>query len=435
VRAIVLALVFAVMILYALRRPWAGILIWSWFSYMNPHRFAFGFAYLFPWVQITAAVTLLAWLASKEPKSFPWTRETVLEILLCVWITVTSFFALSDLAWDYWDRAIKVQVMIFMTLLIMRSRFRLEALVWTIVLSIGFFGVKGGIWTLFTGGHYHVQGPEHTFIEGNNEIGLAMVMVLPLMRYLQLQSNARWVRWNLVAAQILTALAILCTYSRGGFVALCVVGLLLWLKSRHKMALAIGIIVVGVPMLKFMPSEWNERMQTIETTDTEDMDASARGRLNAWGFAINLVEDRPLIGGGFRVFISPAFALYAPDARNRHDAHSIYFEVLGEHGIPGLLIFLGLGICTWLTARSVAHHARAIPELAWMSDMVSMVQVGLAGFAVGGAFAGLAFFDLPYHMMAIIVICKVLLHAKLRETRNELREASVLPSIEAVQTV
>ena len=408
-RAIALTLIFFTLIPWVLRYPWFGIIIWSWFSYMNPHRFAYGFAYEFPYVAITAGVTIFAWFISSEPKRFPWTGATFLQILFCLWFTFTTFFALSrESGWFYWNRTIKVQIMIFITLFLMKTRIRLETLVWTIVLSIGFFGVKGGLWSLLTGGSNRVQGPDDSFISGNNEIALAMVMVLPLMRYLQVSATNKWIRRGLLAAQILTVLAILSTYSRGGLVALCVVGLLMWLKSRHKLSLAIAMLVLVPPLVMFMPQQWKDRMHTIKTTDEGSLDASAEGRLNAWRFAWNLVKDRPLLGGGFHVFISPVFFQYAPDPNNRHDAHSIYFEVLGEQGFPGLAIFLALGFCTWRTGRWVIRASRISPELIWAGDMVAAVQVGLAGYATGGMFAGLAYFDLPYHMMSIIVLCMII---------------------------
>ena len=61
---------------------------------------------------------------------------------------------------------------------------------------------------------------------------------------------------------------------------------------------------------------------------------------------------------------------------------------------------------------------KTIPELTWIRDLVAMTQVGLAGFAVGGAFAGLAFFDLPYHMAAIIVLCSVFVKQHLSATAD-----------------
>jgi hypothetical protein len=56
-----------------------------------------------------------------------------------------------------------------------------------------------------------------------------------------------------------------------------------------------------------------------------------------------------------------------------------------------------------------------MPELEWAGDLVRMVQVSLAGYAVGGAFVGLAYFDLPYHLMAVVVICDVITKQEQRE--------------------
>src|SRR5258708_38674129 len=111
-----------------------------------------------------------------------------------------------------------------------------------------------------------------------------------------------------------------------------------------------------------MPQQWKDRMSTIQTTDEEDLDTSAKGRLNSWMFAWNLAKDRPITGGGFHVFISPAFLQYAPDPTDLHDSHSIYFEMLGEHGFVGLAIFLSLGFCTWLSGRWVIRQARGLPD-------------------------------------------------------------------------
>jgi hypothetical protein len=52
----------------------------------------------------------------------------------------------------------------------------------------------------------------------------------------------------------------------------------------------------------------------------------------------------------------------------------------------------------------IRAKAAGRPELAWARELASMIQVSLVGFAVGGAFLGLAYFDLPYSLMAIVVL-------------------------------
>jgi probable O-glycosylation ligase (exosortase A-associated) len=124
--------------------------------------------------------------------------------------------------------------------------------------------------------------------------------------------------------------------------------------------------------------------------------------------AFNLAKDRPL-GGGFDSFQPMMFAMYAPDPDNVHDSHSIYFEVLGEHGFIGLGLFLVLGLMTWRTASEVIRRARDDPGRRWAADLAAMVQVSLVGYASAGAFLGLAYFDFYYTLIAVVVLCKIVI--------------------------
>ena len=195
---------------YILSRPYLGVVMWSWLGYMNAHKLSWGFATTMPFAQVVAIATLLGLLFSSEPKRIPWTRETIILLLFILWMCITTFFALEpDRAINLLEKVLKIQLMTFVTLMLMGSRERIDLLVWTIAVSIGFYGVKGGIFTITTGGGYHVTGPTGTFIEGNNEIGLAMLMALPLIRYLQLEAKQKWVRLGLLAALLLTIVAVL----------------------------------------------------------------------------------------------------------------------------------------------------------------------------------------------------------------------------------
>jgi putative inorganic carbon (hco3(-)) transporter len=287
----------------------------------------------------------------------------------------------------------------------MHSKEKLERLVWVIVISIGIFGVKGGIFTAAHGGNYIVWGPPSSFIEGNNELALALLTIVPLMRYLQTRTSSKWIKRGLAGAMVLCAFSIVGSYSRGALLGATAMTALLWLKSKRKIAFGIPIVLVFILAVMFMPDRWGQRMGTIETYD---QDASALGRINAWNFAFNLAKDHPITGGGFNVFTHEMFARYAPNPLDVHDAHSIYFQVLGEHGFVGLFLFVLLGILTVTTAGWVIRKTRDHPELQWAHDLGSMIQVSFAGFAVGGSFLGLAYWDLPYHLMAIAVLTKVI---------------------------
>lgn len=387
-------------------RPHVGVLTWSWVGYMNPHRLCWGFAVTLPAAFMVAVPTLLGLLVSKEPKKIPWTPVTVTLVLFVGWMTVTSFFGINvDEVWKQWEEVVKIQLMVFVTLMVMGSRERLHALVWVVVISIGFFGVKGGLFT-FRGGGHGLMGPRGSFIAGNTELGLAMTMTLPLMWYLRMHASKPWIRRSLLGAMGLTAIAILGSHSRGALLAIVAAGLFLWWKSRQKAAVAVLVLLLLPVGFFLMPQEWFDRMATIGNYQN---DKSSMGRINAWSFAINAVKDRPLVGLGFQGFTPEAFQVWAPDPADWHDAHSIYFEVLGEQGFPGLLLFLLILWLSWRNAGVVLRLARGDPEWLWASDMAAMIQVSLVAYLVGGAFLGLGYWDMPYTLAAILVLLRRLL--------------------------
>lgn len=392
-------------------RPYLGVILWSWLAYMNPHRLTYGFAYTMPFAAITAGVVLVAMVFSKEKLRIPRSPVVYLWAILILWMCFTTPFALmSDAAYFEWKRFIKIQLMTLVTLILITDREKLNHLVWIIVFSLGFFGFKGGVFTIATAGSFRVWGPPDTFVEGNNELALALIMVLPLMRYIQIEVQNKWIKRLMVATMLLTTLAIMASYSRGAFLAAAAMFLVFWLKSKRKVVLGLVLTLAAVVAVAFMPDQWGERMGTI--SEYED-DGSALGRINAWMFAFNLAKDRPLVGGGFGAFKRETFLKYAPEPENFHDAHSIYFEVLGEHGFIGLTIFLIFWIVVLKSGNWTIKRTRDRPDLSWANNLTAMCQTGLIGYAVGGAFLGLAYYDLPYHLMTIIVITRVIVEREL----------------------
>lgn len=397
---------------FILAQPYIGILVWSWISYMNPHRLTWA-AQQYPVAALVAGALFVGLLFSRESKQIPWSSITVTWVLFVLWMSLSTLFALQpDAAWEQWEKVMKIQLMSFLTLVLMQTRERLNWLVIVIVASIGFFSIKGGVFTLVTGGQYTTWGPPGSFIEGNNELGLAVVMIIPFMNYLRQISTRSWVRRLLLVAMIFSGLTVLATYSRGALLAAGAMILFLIWKTPRRSMFIIGALLVIPLLLTFMPERWQERMSTI----TEyRQDASAMGRINAWYFAYNLAVDRPIVGGGFETFDPELFIRYAPDPTDFHDAHSIYFEVLGEHGFPGLFLFVLLGWLTWRMARAAIKQAQIHPELTWAGQLAAMAQVSMVGFAVGGLFLGLAYFDLYYHVICIVVLTHLLVTRQLAE--------------------
>lgn len=400
-RDILVTAIVLVSLIYILRRSHYGAYLWAWLSYMNPHKQCWGFAMHMPFAYATFVVTAISMFMSKEPKRIPWTRETILLAIFIIWMTITSTQAFySDLAWEQYNKVIKIQAGTFMTLMLITSKERLRIFVWVIALSIGYYGIKGGIFTIVHGGQFRVQGPSGTFFSGNNEMALVMIMTVPLMRYLQLTETRHWLRLGLGGAMFLTTIAAFGSQSRGALVAMAAMATMLWLKSRNKFMTGLLIGISIITAVNIMPAAWFERMGTIKTYQEDD---SALGRINAWWTAFNVAKGN-ITGGGFEMFRPATFQRYAPEPGRVHDVHSVYFEVMGEHGFPGFFIWMSLMGLTWFKCSNIIRTCKRDATRKWASDLAAMIQVSIIGYAAGGAFLGLAYFDYYYHLIAMAVI-------------------------------
>lgn len=395
-RSLVILAAFAALSGLSLAFPHVGVLTWAWIAFMSPHRLTWDFTHTFQFNLIIALLTAVAWALSREPKRIPLNPATVLIGLFMAWMTVSTLASLTpEVSWPLWQRHIKVMIFALVVAGLMRSAPRLHALVWVTVLAIGFYGVKGGGFTIAHGGRSSVVGPDDSMIEDQNHLALALCMVLPLMNYLRLQSAVAWVRWGLVAAMALTIVGTVGTYSRGGFLALAVTAFMFWLRSQAKLAALAGLLLALVPAVTLMPESWRERIATIEGYA---QDPSVQGRFDAWTYAVTVALDRPLVGGGISSTEDPrVFERYNP-GREARAAHSLYFQVLGDQGFVGLGLFLGIAWVGWRNTAAIIRVARGRPELGWACDLARMFQIGFVSYFVAGMALSMAYYGVFFVM-------------------------------------
>lgn len=399
-RDLILAAVVLGLLPLAIRKTWFAVLLWTWLSVMNPHRLTWGFAFDAPFAAIAASAALISLLVAREKAKLPLYPPVVVLGLFLAWMCITTAAAIyPEPSYEELKRVLKIQLMTMIAFAALRERMHIEAFVWVNALSIGFYGLKGGVFTVTSGGSNRVWGPPGTYIEGNNEIGLALILVIPLMYYLRLHSSNVWIKRGMLILMLLSTAAALGTQSRGALLGIAAMAIVLWVRLPKKFVGTLVMSAVTFMLLAFMPDTWEARMRSIGDYQT---DGSAMGRINAWLMAFNLANDRP-IGGGFSIITDQLFAKYAPDPLDVHAAHSIYFQVLGEHGYLGLALFLLLGYLAFRMAGQVRKMSRGVAEDRWIFDLVGMCQVSLVGYAVGGAFLSLSYFDLPYNVLVIIV--------------------------------
>lgn len=409
---------------FALRQTWIAVLLWTWISVMNPHKLAFGFAYNAPFAAMAAGAAMVSILFSRDRLKWSFTPPVVVLILFVLWMCITTAFAFyPDLSWIQLNKVLKIQLMTLVAIAALRERKHIELFIWINALSIGFYGFKGGLFTISTGGASRVWGPPGGFIEGNNEIALAIVIAIPLMNYLRMVSTRQWIRVALLAVMVLSTVAAIGTQSRGALLALSAMGLVLWVRSDRKMVTGVVVAFVATSLIAFMPDSWEQRMSTIQNYQE---DGSALGRINAWWMTFRLANDQ-FFGGGYEIYTPQLFARYAPYPDDLHVAHSIYFSVLGEHGYIGLLLFLLLWWLAFRTIGKIRKDARKQIDTEWSYHLAAMCQVSLVGYAVGGAFLSLAYFDLPYNILVILVVTLRWLQERRWETETQGAFGSAAP--------
>ena len=385
---------------FIFKRPIVGALAYACVSLMNPHRMSYGAAYDFPFAMVLCVITLFSLLVSKEAKKIPLTGTVAALLLFIAWIMLTTLFAQEpELAWLEWERVMKTMLMVTVTIMTVRTIKDVKALTLVVALSVGFWGFKGGIFTVLSGGVNRVMGPDGSYIADNNTLALALLTALPLLVFLGTLAPNKWLKRVAIGVAVLTGIAVIGSYSRGAMLGGVGMLFFLWLKSKNKLTTGIAILVLAPVVYLSMPEQWTGRMQTI---DNYQEDESAMGRINAWGFAVNVANTMPL-GGGLRVFTPKMFLIYAPEPTHFRVAHSIYFQVLGEHGYIGLLMYLVLFFAAWRTGTRILRFCKDKAELAWAARLAQMCQVSIIGFMMAGAFLALAYYDLIYYIIAILV--------------------------------
>ena len=382
--------------------PFNGVIIWYAFSLGNFHTLTWGaFGGLY-YGYIIAIATGISWMISREKKSLPLTPLSVMTLIFMLWITMTTVAATPIArtpghAWELWNQWKFVEKILFMCLVgyaLTTTRERVDQLIWVVVLALGVWGVKGGIGSILHGGTARIHGAEGTAIGDNNDFGLALLLIIPLMFYKWQYTENRHMRRGLIVFAVLVIIADLSTYSRGALVGLCAMGAVTWLRSSAKLAMGALIVCVGLLAYNFAPPQWFNRMATIETYE---QDGSAMSRIHMWHIGLQIAEEYPLFGGGFKRSLHPEtvnpFLHGIPRMTAGRDMHSIWFVVLSEHGWIGLALFLAIAGYSWVNCSWLVRRSRGRPDLVWANLLGRMGQATLVGYWAGGTFLSEAYLD------------------------------------------
>ncbi len=446
-RDLFLLIFFLITIYFTFKRPFIGVCAWIWIALTAPTLWAFGFSTHLRLNLSIVVITFLAYLFSQKNKSFRLGTLGWLVLLFCFWTFISSMTHITyDTAkiWGYFSDFVKVVALFFFAVLLLRTRYQIDTFIWCIVLSVSSYAGMEACKFILSGGGHEIIGRAGV-IQDRNDLAVAINMSIPLMVYLLSTTKLKLIRYGLMGLIALNIIAIIGTYSRGGFVGLSILAIAFWWRSHYKIPLAI-IAILMIPVLyEKTPEDWRDRQTTVATATTED--SSFIGRLWAWKISTMIALDNPMTGGGFRAVTDPilwhSYAPYTPgfgpietptipEDLEPKAAHNIYFQVLGDHGFVGLSIFLMILISILWINRSNGVKAKKHKQL-WCEKLSSAIGLSLVGFCVTGANVSLAYFDLFYALAGIV--SAIAIHQMYLSTQaNKVAEADSLNPAPAIKT-
>ena len=393
----------ALLCLATLRKPQVGILSWLWLSVMNPHKLSYGWITTFPLLDLVVAVTLLS--AFINNKSMMKVRSHPILWMLglfYLWTTLTTLFSVvPDQSFEDWLNFTKTLLLVLMILLFMNSRHWTIALIAVFILSIGFTGLKGGVFTVLTGGGNRVWGPPGTAWGDNNGVSVAMLMVIPITLACRQLFQDKWLKYVVSGTSASFFFCLLGTQSRGGLVGL--LGMLSYLvfRSNKKIISLILTLIVLFASLLMMPDSWKDRMDSIQNPT----DRSSQTRLIQWQYAIDIAGERPFFGNGFDAYkYKPYYYKYVAHLDANRNVHSNYFQVLGDQGYIGLAMYLIIGVSLVQVAHRHSKRVSHRRDLKWEKGALAAIQFSIVGFAFNGLTVNMAYLDLYYYLLTFVML-------------------------------
>lgn len=403
-------MVYGVFLVYGLQAPFIFILGYVWVDIFTPQLVAYGLITQLPVSMIMGGLTFLYFSLGIKREKIGNQPVLWLIFLFCIWMTLSLLWAeVPKFAADKWNWAVKSVIFSCLVPFFVQGRLRLEAFLWTILISGMGHCLPFAAKVLLSGGGYGMAlglvAQNHGYGEGSTLAMFAVTLIpiaLFLFKHQTIFPYLRLVKIGLcgfIFAAVLTSVG---TFARTGLMCMAILALQFFGATRRKF-LYLMIAALAAPLiLAIAGDDWKDRMSTIG----DSSEGSAMGRVAAWMWTLGYVAKHPL-GGSFDVYRINVYEMLLSDGSmlmvTSKAFHSAYFEVLGEMGIPGLIIYLLIGFLTWMNLKKVVKLGRVHADL-WLQDAGKAMLSVLYVYAVGSAFIGVAFQSYFYYIAAISVI-------------------------------
>lgn len=402
-------------LIFGINKPHFMLCLAVWVNIVKPQATSFSFLQGMSLSLLSTLLFFLVFFLNLNKIRVPKSKlYHFLMLSFMVWITIAHQRAqFPELSWIKYDIAIKTLIFAYFIPFAVTTKKQLEFFLWVSAASFMYFIFIAGFKSLMGGGGYGVSliGLNGFMYAEGSTLSTLSICMIPIFLYLRTHSELtqQFPKMKIfLLFMILCALGVLIgTQARTGLVALAVFTLIYFFQTQKKMKYILGIAFFGTLSLFFVTDEWVDRMQTM--TEVKTSETSAIGRLVVWRWTLDYVQDRPLFGGGFYAYNANAGILYryqkGQEAEIRQQGgkafHNIFFEVLGETGIGGFLLFSMIILHSFLLLKN-----RPIKHVPLFYEGKKAVQSSIIIYVSGGMFIGVAFYPWLYYVYCLSIVFK-----------------------------
>lgn len=408
-----------------IRHQWlfSGLLLYITFEYI---RFGEWIPALQPFhvQRLIALITLIGFLFSYRNSI---RHPRVMLYILCV-IVLSAMFNMEDLWLTGVERFslafVKITIFYYLLINLLMETDQFRKLL-TVYLCSNIILILAG---LFQGGYKGALSEgifASGFVSDSNDYALAVNVILPFFWYFFIHEKRAFKKSLFGAAVSMSLVAVIYTFSRGGFLGLCATLLYVILRSKQRIkCILICIFVLGLAVSAAPPSYWN-KIRTISSSEkSEDGRTSSEIRLSLWRIGIKMVEKNPLFGVGPGNFPSKITKYGAEIVPRKDDllflserlAHNTFINIASELGIIGLLFFLALIVKAY---RDAAFSERAIQEFSlagssWLQSLPPAIEASVLSYCVTSFFLTTYIYPHIYVLSGLALALREYCTARLR---------------------
>lgn len=437
-------------LLLGLRRPFLWVLLYVYIDILAPQRIGYSLLAGLPVSLMAFAAAFGGWLLfdRKEGARFTLRQALLLALLLYCWWTTgrADFPAEAATKWDWVWKALLFAIFLPLTL---TTRARIEALALILVLAIAMIVIATGIKTLLGGGGYQNLKffvNDNSGIYESSTLATVAIGLVPLIWWFTRHGTVFRPHWMVTAfAAALTFACLLVpvgTEARTGLLCIAALGVLLLRYIRRRLLFILGAGVLGLSALPFLPPSYYQRMATLAEPGGDE---SASTRVAVWKWTLDYVAEKPF-GGGFDAYRSNRFAYvmpvkqvngntttitYQPVEDRGRAFHSAFFELLGEQGWPGLIMWVWLHVLgLWQMERIYRRwKGSTIEAERWIAPFAAALQMGAIIYLVGAAFQGIGYQPVMLMLVGLQIglasYCARIDSARALEQRSARRAAAI----------